>query len=421
MNRAFKFRVKVLIFFSVTRYRYCQFFVIFDSLPAKVDYMKIKRLLLLLCAAWAGSLNACNEDSWCNEEEDEWIECPRQQGPMPPYPYQEEGIVFQNHSAGVTLSGTFTYPFSNESLPAVILITDTIPANPTEEFCSHKTLLFLADHLTRQGIAVLQFEKRGCISSTGNFSSATSTDLVADVLAGIDYLKSRKEVDAKRIGLVGHSEGGLTASMVASQTKDIAFLVLMASPGVTGKEICVAQTVALFQEGNEVSEAELNYVREFADRMYSIVINEPDNEAAAKQLCSFLNQQMAHVTDESEWNTEMSRQIVKGLCSPWCRYFLSCDPTLFFQKINVPVLALNGEKDMQIPADPNLTAIDRALNEAGNKNYTAVVLPNINHFFQTCGTGSFDEEEETRKTISPSVSDLISSWIIKICSPSDSK
>ena len=163
----------------------------------------------------------------------------RKQDPIKPYPYTEEEVVYENKEAGIKLAGTLTLPQSGGPFPAVILITGSGPQNRNEEIMGHRPFLVLSDYLTRRGIAVLRVDDRGIGGSTGNFSQATTEDFAGDVLTGIEFLKNRKEIDPSRIGLIGHSEGGLIAPMVAVKSPDIAFIVLMAAPGVTGEEITV--------------------------------------------------------------------------------------------------------------------------------------------------------------------------------------
>jgi dipeptidyl aminopeptidase/acylaminoacyl peptidase len=166
----------------------------------------------------------------------------REQDPVKPYPYAEEEVTYENKEAGVKLAGTLTYPDSVGPFPAVILITGSGPQNRDEGILGHRPFLVISDYLTRQGIAVLRVDDRGVGGSTGNFSQATTEDFVEDVLAGVEYLKSRKDIDSSRIGLLGHSEGGLIAPLVAVKSPDVAFIILMAGPGVTGEKIIMSQS-----------------------------------------------------------------------------------------------------------------------------------------------------------------------------------
>jgi len=165
----------------------------------------------------------------------------RPQEPKKPYPYKEEEVVYENKEAGITLAGTLTLPRQECPFPAVLLISGSGPQDRNETLLGHRPFLVLADYLTRRGIAVLRVDDRGVGESTGNISQATSEDFATDVLAGIEYLKNRKEINPMQIGLIGHSEGGFIAPMVAVQSPDVAFIVLMAGTGLTGEEILYLQ------------------------------------------------------------------------------------------------------------------------------------------------------------------------------------
>jgi len=169
------------------------------------------------------------------------IEIYRPQEPKKPYPYLEEEVFYENKEAKITLAGTLTLPSQEGLFPVVLLITGSGPQDRDEAIAGHRPFLVLADYLTRQGIAVLRVDDRGVGRSTGDFSPATSEDFASDVLAGIAYLKTRKEINPKKIGLIGHSEGGIIAPMVAVKSPDVAFIVLMAGTGLTGEEILYLQ------------------------------------------------------------------------------------------------------------------------------------------------------------------------------------
>jgi uncharacterized protein len=240
----------------------------------------------------------------------------RPQEPKAPFPYKCEEVSIENKPAGVTLAGTLTIPQGAAKLPAVILITGSGPQNRDEELFGHKLFWVIADYLTRKGIAVLRCDDRGTAGSTGDFSKATSVDFAGDVSSAIDYLKTRKEIDKKKIGLCGHSEGGVIASMLASKRKDVDFIVLMASPGM-------------------------------------------------------------------------------------------------LKKVECQVLALNGSKDLQVPAKENLTLVKAALDKVGNNKVTIREYPGLNHLFQNCKTGLPVEYDKIDETISPKVLEDIAAWILK--------
>lgn len=340
----------------------------------------------------------------------------RMQDPVKPYPYVEEEVAYENKAAGVNLSGTLTLPRSEGQFPAVILITGSGSQNRDEEIFGHRPFLVLSDYLTRQGIAVLRVDDRGVGGSTGNPLEATTEDFAGDVLAGIEYLKSRKEIDPTRIGLIGHSEGGIIAPMVAVQSPDVAFIVMMAGTGLTGEEIIYLQNDLISRAegaGNETiarNEA-LN------KRIFSIVKQEQNNTVAYEEIHEFLKAEMANMSEEekklsgySETNLDAK---IEEILSPWMRFFLTYDPRPTLMKVKCPVLAINGEKDLQVPPEENLRAIEDALKAGGNKNYTVKEMPGLNHLFQTAQTGSPTEYAKIEETISPAALEFIGDWVLE--------
>ena len=318
---------------------------------------------------------------------------PRPQEPTPPYPYQEEQVTFVNAKAGITFAGTLTLPASPTASPAVVLITGSGAQDRDETIAGHKPFLVLADALTRRGIAVLRVDDRGVGGSGGTMATATSEDFVDDALAAVAYLRGRKDIDAKRIGLVGHSEGGLIAPIAATRSKDIAFIVLMAGPGITGDQILFLQGAAIMR-ANGASEAAISRNREVQQRLFDVIRTEKDDAAAKEKIKSIAPGQ-------------------ERVATPWFRYFLSYDPVPVLQKVTCPVLAINGEKDLQVPYRENLDAIGKALRAGGNTDVTTLSMPNLNHLFQTSQTGAPSEYAKISETFAPAALDAISDWILK--------
>lgn len=345
----------------------------------------------------------------------------RPQEPKPPFPYTEEYVFYDNLEAGVTLSGTLTLPFSKDPAPVVILIPGSGPVDRDEALCpyrqlrysniGHKPFLVLADYLTRQGIAVLRLDKRGCGKSTGNYDKATTQDFARDVFAGVAYLKSRKEVNPNQIGLIGHSEGGIIAPMVAAGSKDVAFIVLMAAPAVTGEEIMYEQSRLAKQASGE-SEETMTQDHNFQKQVITILKNEPDPQIAAGRLCEMAKNHMAALQGP-RGKAKLALLERCGQNTEWWRHFLLFDPSTALKQVKIPVLALTGELDRQASPTQNLPIISKALEEAGNNDFTIVELPRLNHFFQTCQDGSFGEYAKIEETISLSVLNLIAEWILE--------
>ena len=340
----------------------------------------------------------------------------RPQEPKPPYPYREEEVSYANPNApGVTLAGTLTLPDGAGPFPAVLLITGSGPQDRNESLLGHKPFLVLADHLTRQGIAVLRVDDRGIGKSTGKFGLATSQDFASDALAGVEFLKAHKQINPHQIGLIGHSEGGLIAPLVATKSKDVAFIVLMAGPGVTGEEILYEQGTLLGRAAG-APEQSVTHNRKLQAEMFAIVKAEKDPAVAEQKLKELLTKRVAELPEAQRKQAEASPAAmdaqIRQVNSPWFRYFLTYDPRPALSAVRVPVLALNGELDLQVPPKQNLPEIEKALKAAGNRDYRILELPKLNHLFQTAQTGGFAEYEKIEETISPSALNAMSEWIL---------
>ena len=336
------------------------------------------------------------------------------QEPKPPYPYNEEEVIYKNKNANVILSGTLTTPQDQGTFPAVILIAGSGPHKRDAEKYGNKMFLVLADHLTRKGIAVLRFDKRGCGKSTGNFKTSTIMDFANDVEAGIKYLKSREDIDPNKIGLIGHSEGGMVASILAAKSKDLAFVVMLASTGVMGDELLYEECMALAKGAKEPKEA-IAVGSEFLLQMCDIIKKEADDEKAKEKTNKIYEEYLTKLP-------EAQRKIAKssvfyealGLVDvlPYIRFFLSFNPALEVKKIKIPVLAFFCERDLMVPQKQNLPPFKKALKESGNQDYKVLLMPELNHRFQHCKIGTEEEYAEIEETISPEVLKIISEWIL---------
>ncbi|MBA7551834.1 hypothetical protein ES705_44384 [subsurface metagenome] len=347
---------------------------------------------------------------------DKAVEILRPQVPKKPYPYIEEEIVYENKDAEITLAGTLTLPFGDAPSPVVLLISGSGPQDRNETIYNHRPFLVLADYLTRQGIAVLRVDDRGVGESTGDFSQATSVDFASDVLVGIEYLKTRKEINPKQIGLIGHSEGGLIAPMVAVKSPDVAFIVLMAGTGLTGEEILYLQGTLIYRAMG-VSEEDIIKNRQFNEKIFSVLKEEDDSKNAEERLRQMFMDDWEKMSDEKKEQMGDPEVFLKAqlqsLLSPWLKFFLTYDPKPTLTKVKCPVLAINGEKDLQVPPKENLSAIEEALKGGGNQNYTIKELPNLNHLFQAAQTGLPAEYAKIEETISPIALKIIADWIFE--------
>jgi len=331
------------------------------------------------------------------------LELKRPQNPVKPYPYREEEVSYDNKAQNVTLAATFTIPPGKGPFPAVLLITGSGPQDRDESLLGHKPFLVLSDYLTRHGVAVLRADDRGVGKSTGVFANATTADFATDAEAGVAFLKTRSEVNPQKIGLVGHSEGGVIAPMIAARNKDVAFIVMMAGTGVPGDQVLPAQSEAIeVATGKDPADAAKSAAKE--REMLALVENEKDEMVLDKELQEKMKGEVP--------DAQIGMQI-KQLTSPWFRYFLTYDPATALRKVTCPVLALNGSLDKQVIPSQNLPAIRKALGEGGNKHFEADELPGLNHLFQTAKTGSPAEYAQNEETMSPVALERMSGWILK--------
>jgi pimeloyl-ACP methyl ester carboxylesterase len=347
-------------------------------------------------------------------------EMSRPQNPKKPYPYDEIEVSYENKLHGIKLTGALTVPRSKGPFPAVILITGSGPQDRDETILGHKPFLVLADYLTRRGIAVLRVDDRGVGGSTGSLWGSTSADFAEDVLAGVAFLKGRKEINPAQIGLIGHSEGGMIAPMVASRSKDIAFIVSLAGPGVPCDEILYTQSAAGLKLAKARPEA-LTLLRTLQDRLFATIRAEKDHAQSEKKFRAAVEEITSKLSNDEKKQAALAQDVVEEQASilqtTWGRYFLDYDPRPALRKVTCPVLALNGAKDVQVDVSVNLRAIEAALKEAGNKDVTIRELPGLNHMFQTCQTGAVSEYFAIEETLAPVVLETLADWITKRTNP----
>ena len=342
----------------------------------------------------------------------------RPQEPEEPFPYKVEEVIFKNHDADIILAGTLTFPSSEEPFPAVLLLSGSGPQDRDEAVFGHRPFLILADYLTRKGLVVLRVDDRGVGGSSGNFEEATAEDYAADAMAGVAYLKSRKEINRELIGLIGHSEGGLIASMSAAKSSDIAFVVLIASPGLPIVEMEYSEQA----RGLKANGADENFIarnQALQENLFEVLRQETDGEAVHNKFISIITEFFEALSEEERKIAGLSKENLKTyiqdqvqrLHSPWFRFYLPYDPGSTLRKVTCPVLAINGEKDQQVPSKDNLNAIKQALEVGGNNNYIIKELPGLNHLLQTAETGSISEYGKIEETMSPSALQIIGDWI----------
>jgi pimeloyl-ACP methyl ester carboxylesterase len=338
----------------------------------------------------------------------------RPQTPKPPFPYKSENVTYENKAGGVTLSGTLTEPQGSGQFSAVILISGSGAQDRDETIFQHKPFLVLADTLSRRGVAVLRVDDRGVGGSSGSTSDSTSEDFAGDVLAGIAFLKSRSEIDARKIGLIGHSEGGLIAPLVAARSSDVAFIVLMAGTGMSGEDVMYQQGRLVLKAAG-ADEKALERQIKMQRQIFEIIKTEKDHAKAALRLREAVKQAVSELSDaERKGASDVEAAVdaqLKRAESPWFRFFLTFDPRTALAKVRCPVLALNGDKDLQVAPKENLAEIEKALKKAGNTRVTIRELPGLNHLFQTTKTGAVGEYAVLEETIAPAALKVIGDWV----------
>ena len=338
--------------------------------------------------------------------------------PPEPLPYAEEEVTF--HNADITLAGTLTLPESGAPHPAVVMITGSGPQNRDEELFGFKPFHMIADHLTRNGVAVLRYDDRGVGGSTGSVSEATTEDFARDVLAAVDFLKNRSDIDPERIGLIGHSEGGIVAPLASSMSDDVAFMVLMAGTSVSGAEILIEQG-ALIMRASGATEADMEKQIAFQKRTFEAIRSGDGWDELAADLETRLRESIAEMPDSqrnaiTDVDAYIDAQIqaqLTALQTPWLRYFLDYDPAVTLRTIDTPILALFGELDLQVPPAQNRGPLEQALRDGNHPDYTVRVLPRANHLFITATTGSPTEYATLEKVFVPEFLPLITEWILE--------
>ena len=330
----------------------------------------------------------------------------RPQTPRAPFPYREEEVRFSNSTAeGVTLAGTLTLPAGAGPFPAAVLLTGSGPQDRDETIQGHKPFAVLADHLARNGVAVLRYDDRGIGRSTGDFAAATSADFATDANAAVAFLRKRAEVDPKAIGFIGHSEGGMVASIAAVDNHDVGFLILLAGPGTNLMQLLLTQQ-RLLGMSQGLSEEDTDRAEPVLANIYASVAKSVDAEDARARVRALLTADTLAVLRIPEARREL---LAQQLGSNWFRYFLQVDPPAFLSRIQVPVLALNGTLDLQVPADANLAAIRMALITA--PDITIRKLEGLNHMFQTARSGAIGEYDDIQETFAPIALRVVAEWI----------
>jgi len=335
----------------------------------------------------------------------------RPQEPQPPLPYSAEDVTFRNEAAGLTLAGTLTRPPGEGPHPAVILITGSGTQDRDETVAGHRPFLVLADYLTRRGFAVLRCDDRGAGKSDTPSGDFTTRDLAGDTQAAFDFLKGQPSIDGRRIGLAGHSEGGVIAPMVAADNPAVAFVVLMAGTGTPGARVLERQ-VELIARAEGKTEAEVRRVTQAEKEVLAAVLGDGDPAVRRQRAAELIRNSLS---DDQRKQLPDPEQFIghqlDALFSPWMQFFLTFDPRPTLVRVKCPVLAVVGEKDVQVPAAEHLALIEAAMRDGGNTRVTTRLLPGLNHLFQTCRTGAVSEYAAIEETLSPLFLQTVGDWL----------
>ena len=339
----------------------------------------------------------------------------RPQNPKSPLPYTVSDITFPNPDAGITLAGTLTIPEGSGPFPAMVLVAGSGPNDRDETVFNHKPFLVLADHLTRTGIAVLRFDKRGIGGSGGDYQSATTDDFASDAMAAVTALESMNHIRKDRIGVLGHSEGALVAPMLAAHHPErIDCLVLIGAPGVPGRELMPMQMKTLLERSGTGKE-QVREALEQQSALFGIVLGESDPAKADTLLDQEMKRRYALLSEEERSMPGMTEQEMiisaRVVNSKWFRRFLTLDPRDYLKQTRCPVLALWGERDLQVVPKQNLPEVEKALRKAGNPEVILRKLPEFNHLFQTAETGLVSEYPVIEETMAPVAMKTISDWL----------
>ena len=355
-------------------------------------------------------------------------ELKRPQTPVAPFTYNSQNVSFYNADKTIRYGGTLTYPkedsgfsyFRAPVYPAILLISGSGPQDRDETLFGHKPFAVLADFLTKRGFAVLRVDDRGVGASSGNFASATTADFADDAAAAIDFLKAQSQTDTGHITLIGHSEGGMIAPMLASRRTDVHGLVLLAAPGVPIIQLMQEQieAVALSSKASpKLIQAEKDLfmlqAKELLKNADTNVIKKNTllqiEKWAASQDSSLLRE--LSFTSSAEISTYVEVQ-TRAMNTPWYRYFLGFKPSQYMSKLDCNVLALNGSKDIQVLAASNLAGIKASLKKSKHSQRDVVEIAGLNHLFQNCQSCTVTEYATLEETFSQAALDLIGNWLL---------
>ncbi len=341
----------------------------------------------------------------------------RPQEPRGPFPYEEREVKFRNEVDKLDLAGTFVVPEGEAPFPTVIFFSGSGPQDRDESLMGHRPFAVIADALARRGIASLRFDDRGVGGSEGNVMETETTDLANDALAATRFLETQSEVDLTRLGLIGHSEGGLVGPMVAMQDKQLDFLVLLAPPGEALDKLLLRQTSDglrlrgieedLVQQLQEFSAGDMKLIKDLSLSREELIARLRERSEEIRSTYS------EEVLDALGFTEAVFENSLKMVSTKWFRSLMNIDPVDYLDHVAIPTLALFGEKDVQVAAQVNAGVLRESFKRAGNEDVVVKIQPNLNHLFQNCETGSVAEYGRIEETFDAKTLNLIGDWILK--------
>lgn len=356
----------------------------------------------------------------------------RPQTPVGPFPYDIYDVTYDNADKSVHFGATLTVPKPEPGInyikapeyPVAILITGSGQQDRDETLVGHKPFWVIADYLSRRGIAVLRVDDRGMGKTKGDLKNATSYDFAKDVEAGIDYLKTRKDIDQRKIGLIGHSEGGMIAPIVASERPEVNFIILLAGPGIKITELMALQNSAVLRSAGipqEVTDQFQPLYKDLARTITSTSDTAAAFQASVKKVRKWMAKKDTSIlyplgfTHENPHEVEIYvRSLIKSFTQPWYRYFMQFDPAVYVKKLSCNVLALNGSKDIQVTVPENTDGLKKLLKKSKAKNVSVEVVPGLNHLFQHCKECNLSEYGKLEETFAPEVLERMAGWLQQV-------
>jgi pimeloyl-ACP methyl ester carboxylesterase len=335
----------------------------------------------------------------------------RPQTPKAPFAFTEERVTIIN--GDITLGATLMMPRSYKAdLPVVVLASGTGAQDRDCDLLGHKYFFVIADHLAKHGIASLRFDDRGVGESGGNYQKSTLEDFGSDVKACVAFLAKQKRFKKNLIGIAGHSEGGMHALIAAKGNCKVDFIIELASLGTSGKEVLVEQQYLIPKQSGGTEEL-ARWNSSVFEGMCDIVM-EFDYDEAIDTLGSFLEKKYDEATEEYRASTTLLAHKLNAMVfinNEWARQFSRFQSADYLKKIKVPLLCINGGKDIQVPAASNSAGFKNGFSKKSAKRSKVVIVPGINHLFQECTSCTILEYGELEETISPVVLMLVSDWV----------